>query len=62
MAKKVHVKKDVCIGCGLCVQIAPAVYEMDDDGLAKEIQNITTFESEAVDGAEQCPVAAIDVE
>ena len=35
MAKKVTVKKDVCIGCGLCTSTAPEVFAFGDDGLAE---------------------------
>lgn len=52
---KYLVNKEDCIGCGLCAEIAPDVFRMDD-GYAVAY---------AVDGAgaqealESCPVAAI---
>ena len=30
---KVAADRDVCIGAGLCVGTAPAVYDQDDDGI-----------------------------
>ena len=38
MAKKVTVKKDVCIGCGLCTSTAPEVFAFGDDGLAEAVR------------------------
>ena len=32
---KAVVDKETCIGCGLCTNICPAVFDMDDDGLGK---------------------------
>ena len=34
MAMRVWIDQDLCTGDGICVEIAPAIFEMDDDGLA----------------------------
>ena len=34
MAYKVWIDQDLCTGDGLCVELAPAVFQMHDDGLA----------------------------
>jgi len=34
MATKVWIDQDLCTGDGLCVEIAPDLFEMHDDGLA----------------------------
>lgn len=57
---KVRVNKDLCIGCGLCVSMAPASFEFDDDGKAKAIVEEAT--DEANDAAGNCPAQAIEVE
>jgi len=31
---KVWIDQDLCTGDGICTEIAPAIFEMDDDGLA----------------------------
>ena len=34
MSMRVWIDQDLCTGDGICVEIAPAIFEMDDDGLA----------------------------
>lgn len=60
---KAHVDKDTCIGCGLCPSIAPEVFDMDDDGKAKEIVDEVAEENQdaAKEAEESCPVNAIEV-
>ncbi|MEY2476529.1 MAG: ferredoxin, partial [Actinomycetota bacterium] len=31
---KVWIDQDLCTGDGICAEIAPQIFEMDDDGLA----------------------------
>lgn len=52
MAVKVD---DKCIGCGLCVHLAPSVFEMTQKGVAVVIDP----EGEIGTIASQCPVQAI---
>jgi ferredoxin len=50
-----------CIGCGVCAEEAPEIFEMDDDNLAfVKKQPADDAESEASTSAmESCPVEAI---
>ena len=59
---KLKVDKDICIGCGACQAIAPEVFEIDDDGLAKTIVEEVPEENseDAIDAKEGCPVNAIE--
>lgn len=61
---RAHVDKDICIGCGLCPDICPEVFRMDDDGLA--IASDEEIPEDLIDSAkeaeESCPVEAIKVE
>ena len=61
---KAHVDKDTCIGCGLCPEICPEIFEMEDDGkaVASTDEVPENLESSAKEAEEQCPVAAITVE
>ncbi|MFO7612974.1 MAG: ferredoxin [Clostridia bacterium] len=56
--------KDECIGCGLCEQICPEVFSMDDDGMAVAIAEEIPSASEgcAEEAAESCPTNAIEIE
>ncbi len=61
---KAHVDQDVCIGCGLCAETCPAVFVMNDDGLA-EVKADPVPAAAADDcrkAAEDCPVEAITIE
>ena len=65
--KKAHVKKDACIGCGLCTSIASEVFAFGDDGLAENILgNDTELPEEVCESvqkaADSCPVSAIVTE
>lgn len=61
---KGFVDKETCIGCGLCPEVCPDIFEMDDDGLAiaRDIEIPEDIEDSAKDAEESCPVAAITVE
>ncbi|NLC67109.1 MAG: ferredoxin [Clostridium sp.] len=58
------VDRDACIGCGLCAEICPEVFEMDDEQIAIVIENPVPLdaEDEALDAEEQCPTDAISIE
>ena len=59
-----HVDKDICIGCGLCPDICPEVFSMDDDG--KAVAADTEISDDIMDSAkeaeQECPVEAIKIE
>ena len=64
MPKKVYVKKENCIGCGVCTAIAPAVFALDEDGLAENVlgeipEDLMASVEEA---AASCPTQAIIIE
>ncbi|MBD3426459.1 MAG: ferredoxin [Candidatus Omnitrophica bacterium] len=59
---KAVIDQDKCIGCGLCPQIAPEVYEMKGDKAVTILDEIPEDKAEAAqNGADQCPVAAIEI-
>lgn len=61
---KINVNRDACIGCGACQVIAPALFELDDEGISVEkVKEVEKEEQDnARDASESCPTAAIEVE
>lgn len=61
---KAIVDRDACIGCGLCVQVCEAVFELDGDSIAVVKVSPTPAEQEAAckEAAESCPTDAIKLE
>jgi len=57
---KVTVDESSCVGCGLCEQNCPNVFEMKDDGLA-HVKSFTDAGCNLAEVADQCPVSAIKV-
>jgi len=59
---KATVDKDVCTGCGLCVDTCPAVFEMQDVLAVVKVAEIQAGDQEcAKQAAADCPVEAIKV-
>jgi ferredoxin len=73
---KVKVSQELCIACGSCFAVCEKVYEEGNEGKAKVVeqyQNSLTDELStgeipdnlkdcAIEGAETCPVDAIEVD
>jgi len=62
VSPQVSIDEDVCIGSGTCVQIAPAVFELSDEGVAQVIDPNATELADLHRAEDSCPVAAISVE
>ena len=59
----VKVDPDLCIGCGLCINTVPGVFEMDEDkAVAKSGVVDEADEESARQMVEDCPVNAISIE
>ncbi len=59
MAKTPYVDQDVCISCNLCVDVAPEVFRMNDDGLAEVYEPAGAPEEKIQEAIDSCPVACI---
>ncbi len=57
---KVTVDVSACVGCGLCEQFCPEVFEVRDDGIAyTKAQSCATHNLQEV--VDTCPVSAIKI-
>lgn len=60
--KELKVDRDICIGCGNCVNLAPDYFKLDDESKSKVIKKYDEADKdlnkEAIDN---CPVDAISL-
>ena len=62
MAKlSITVNKTRCIGSGDCVETAPAVFQLDDEGKSEVVNPSGADDSVIISAARSCPVKAITV-
>lgn len=62
MAVEISVNRVTCEGHGLCEQVAPQVYALDEEGQVVVRQPVDeSLRAAAEAGARVCPVAAIAV-
>lgn len=60
---KVTIINDNCIGCGQCEAICGEVFQVQDDGIAHIVGEVTEENKDDVESAaEGCPTSAINVE
>jgi len=60
---KASIDRDGCIGCGLCAEICPSVFRMDEEGLAEVYGEITDeTQGSAEEARDSCPVSVISIE
>lgn len=57
---KVSIDISTCVGCGLCEQSCPEVFEIQGDGVA-HIKSQNCGSHNLAEIAEQCPVSSIKV-
>ncbi len=63
MKIKAIVNQDVCIGCGMCIEMCPEVFKYNEDDKSEVVGEINTddLKDKALDAQEVCPVDAIEV-
>ena len=59
MSKVARVNKDVCISCGVCVDLLPTVFRFDADNLAEVYDPNGADEAAIQEAMDLCPVACI---
>ena len=59
MSKVARVNKDVCIACGVCIDMLPAVFRFDADNLAEVYDPIGADEAAIQEAMDLCPVSCI---
>jgi ferredoxin len=53
---------DGCTACGLCSEICPEVFTVEDEATVIEGVNFSNFEKQIKEAAESCPVEVIKFE
>lgn len=56
---KIEVKKELCIGAGACLAVAPNVYKLDDEMKAVVTNPKGADEDVILESAKACPTLAI---
>ncbi len=61
---KVKVDHDLCTGDGVCAEICPEVFQMNDEELAIVLVDVVPpeLEDDCEEAAEACPVDCIHIE
>ncbi|MDP2874351.1 MAG: ferredoxin [bacterium] len=57
--KFVKVNKSLCIGCGLCVSLAPKTFSLGQDGKSQAKNPPEDPEEKVKEAVASCPVSAI---
>jgi ferredoxin len=57
----VHADRDVCIGAGMCVLTAGAVFDQDDDGIVVLLDKHPSDEAAVREAVANCPSGALSL-
>lgn len=58
---KAVVDKNLCIGCALCADLAPASFQMNDELKSEAKEEVVVDEAKAKEATEACPTKAISL-
>lgn len=59
MVRSVSVDEKECIGCGLCAEIAPEVFQLNEEGVAEVIASYSELPDSIQEAIDECPVECI---
>ncbi len=59
MAKIPVVNQSECISCGLCAEICPEVFQLNDDNISEVINPTGAPEEKIQEAIDNCPVQCI---
>ena len=59
---KVFLDQSVCIGCGVCAQISPENFSVDENLGTAKVQQAETEDDSVREAEASCPVSCIRVE
>jgi ferredoxin len=58
---RIRIDRDLCVGFGDCIEIAPEVFALDDEGVAVFLHAETVDRMRLLRACDECPVDAITV-
>lgn len=58
---EVRIDRDNCIGCGLCEELCPEVFALDDEYIATVKKQPTQLTDNLQEAADSCPTGAIEI-
>ena len=59
---KVSLDQSVCIGCGLCAQISPEYFSLNEGAGTAQLQRTETEDESVREAQTSCPVGCIHLE